>query len=57
MEKLLYLITEGFKNIWRHKITSFTAIFSLFLTLVFIGLMATAGNNTQKNSPIFKSKV
>ena len=56
MEKLLYLVTEGFKNIWRHKITSFTAIFSLFLTLVFIGLMATAGNNTQKILQYLRAK-
>jgi len=56
MEKLLYLITEGFKNIWRHKITSFTAVFSLFLTLVFIGLMATAGNNTHKILQYLRAK-
>ena len=47
MDKLLYLISEGFKNVWRHKMTTFTAVFSLFLALYFVGLLATAGENTK----------
>jgi cell division protein FtsX len=50
MDKLLYLISEGFKNVWRHKMTTFTAVFSLFLALYFVGLLATAGENTKYNA-------
>ncbi len=56
IDKFLYLNVEGMKNIWRHKITSFTAVFSLFLTLVFIGLLATAGNNTHKILQYLRAK-
>ena len=48
MDKFLYLLTEGVKNTWRHKMTAFTAIFSLFIALYIVGLLATAGNNTHK---------
>ena len=47
MDKLLYLIAEGIKNIWRHKMTTFTAVFSLFLALYFVGFLAIAGENTK----------
>jgi cell division protein FtsX len=47
MDKFLYLISEGLKNVWRHKMTTFTAVFSLFLALYFVGLLATAGSNTK----------
>ena len=56
MDKLLYLLTEGIKNIWRHKMTAFTAIFSLFLALFFVGLMATASNNAHKLLEYLRSK-
>ena len=48
MNKFLYLLTEGFKNIWRHKMTTLTAIFSLFISLYIVGLLAVSGNNTNK---------
>ena len=37
MDKLFYLISEGLKNVWRHKMTAFTAVFSLFLAVFFVG--------------------
>ncbi len=56
MDKLLYLISEGVKNIWRHKMTTFTAVFSLFLALYFIGILAVAGENTRSILQYLRSK-
>ena len=56
MDKFLYLISEGFKNVWRHKMTTFTAVFSLFLALYFVGLLATAGENTRSILQYLRSK-
>ena len=56
MDKFLYLLTEGVKNTWRHKMTAFTAIFSLFIALYIVGLLATTGNNTHKVLHYLRSK-
>ena len=56
MDKLLYLISEGFKNVWPHKMTTFTAVFSLFLALYFVGLLAIAGENTKSILQYLRSK-
>ena len=48
MSKILYLFSEGFKNVWRHKMTALTAILSLFISLYIIGALATVGDNTHK---------
>ena len=56
MDKFLYLVSEGLKNIWRHKMTTFTAVFSLFLALYFVGLLATAGENTRSILQYLRSK-
>ena len=56
MDKFLYLVTEGIKNTWRHKMTTLTAIFSLFIAIYIVGLMATAGNNTHKLLHYLRSK-
>ena len=56
MDKILYLISEGLKNIWRHKMTAFTAVFSLFIALFIVGLLATAGDNTHKVLQYLRSK-
>ena len=56
MDKFLYLVTEGIKNTWRHKMTTLTAIFSLFIALYIVGIMATAGNNTHKLLHYLRSK-
>ena len=56
MDKFLYLISEGFKNVWRHKMTTFTAVFSLFLALYFVGLLATAWENTKSILQYLRSK-
>ena len=56
MDKFLYLLTEGVKNTWCHKMTTFTAIFSLFIALYIVGILATAGNNTYKVLHYLRSK-
>jgi len=56
VDKFLYLVSEGFKNVWRHKMTTFTAVFSLFLALYFVGLLATAGENTRSVLQYLRSK-
>ena len=56
IDKFLYLISEGLKNVWRHKMTTFTAVFSLFLALYFVGLLATAGENTKSILQYLRSK-
>ena len=56
MSKIFYLLSEGFKNVWRHKMTALTAILSLFISLYIIGALATAGNNTHKVLHYLRSK-
>ena len=56
MDKFFYLITEGVKNVWRHKVTAFTAMFSLFVALYIVGVLATAGNNAHKILYYLRSK-
>ena len=48
MDKFSFLIAEGFKNIFRHKLTSFATIFSVFLTLSIVGFLILANQNTNK---------
>ena len=56
MDKFLYLISEGLKNVWRHKMTTFTAVFSLILALYFVGLLATSGEKTKSILQYLRSK-
>ena len=48
MDKIIFLFSEGLKNLWRHKLTAFTAIFSTFLTLIVAGSLIIASENTNK---------
>ena len=56
MDKLFYLIIEGIKNSWRHKITALTAIFSLFILLYIIGLASILEQNAFKVMQYLRSK-
>ena len=56
MDKFFYLIIEGIKNTWRHKVTALTAIFSLFILLYIIGLIHIAENNSFKVLQYLRSK-
>ena len=48
MDKMIFLFSEGLKNLWRHKLTAFSAIFSAFLTLSVTGSLIIATENTNK---------
>ena len=56
MDKFFYLIIEGVKNTWRHKITAFTAIFSLFILLYIVGVINIAEKNSFKALQYLRSK-
>ena len=56
MEKVKYLLLEGFKNIWRHKMTTLTSIFSIFIIVYIVALLATFGTNTHKLLHYLRSK-
>ena len=44
----MFLLSEGLKNLWRHKLTAFTAVFSIFLTLTVAGSLIVVSDNTGK---------
>ena len=48
MDKIIFLLSEGLKNLWRHKLTAFTAVFSIFLTLTLAGSLIIVSDNTGK---------
>ena len=48
MDKLAFLLSEGVINLWRHKLTSFSSIFSIFLTLIISGSLIIVSQNTSK---------
>ena len=48
MDKMMFLLSEGLKNLWRHKLTAFTAVFSIFLTLTLAGSLIVVSDNTGK---------
>ena len=56
MDKFLFLLSEGFKNLWRHKLTVFTAVFSVFLSLSTIGVLFIAEQNTHKLIEYMRTK-
>ena len=56
MNKFLFLLSEGLKNLWRHKLTVFTAVFSVFLSLSTIGVLFIAEQNTHKLIEYMRSK-
>ena len=48
MDKIVFLLSEGLKNLWRHKLTAFTSIFSIFLTLTVAGSLLIVSENTER---------
>lgn len=48
MSKLIYLLHEGIRNLWRHKLTTFTAIGSVFLSLLIIGIFIIVHQNSHQ---------
>ena len=52
----MFLLSEGMKNLWRHKLTAFTAIFSTFLTLFVTGSLIIVSQNTNRVIEYFRGK-
>lgn len=56
MSQISFLISEGVKNVWRHKATAFTAIFTLYVTLIIVGVFMVGGENIHKIIQYIRSK-
>ena len=48
MNKLIFILVEGFKNVWRHKSSAVSSIFSIYLTLIVSGSLLIVSQNTNK---------
>ena len=48
MNKLIFILAEGFKNVWRHKSSAVSSVFSIYLTLIVSGSLLIVSQNTNK---------
>jgi cell division transport system permease protein len=56
MSKIIYLFHEGIRNLWRHKLTAFTAIGSVFFSLLIIGTFILVHQNSHQLIDYIRSK-
>ena len=56
MSKITYLFHEGIRNLWRHKLTAFTAIGSVFFSLLIIGTFILVHQNSHQLIDYIRSK-
>jgi cell division transport system permease protein len=56
LDRALFLFAEGFRNLLRHKLTVFSAVFSVFLTMLIIGSLLIVRKNTNKLIYYLRSK-
>lgn len=56
MDQFLFMVIEGARNLWRHKLTALGAIFSVFFTLLLIGVLLVMNDNTDKLINYFRGK-
>ena len=56
MDQMLFLLIEGSQNIWSHKLTALGAVFSVFFTLLLIGILLVMNDNTDKLINYFRGK-
>ncbi|MEE9572441.1 MAG: permease-like cell division protein FtsX, partial [Candidatus Neomarinimicrobiota bacterium] len=56
MSKIIYLFREGIRNLWRHKLTAFTAIGSVFFSLLIIGVFIIVHQNSHQFIDYIRSK-
>ncbi len=56
MNKLAFLILEGFKNLSRHKLTVFTSVFSIYLSLLIVGGLFLTMDNSESLIKYLRSK-
>ena len=55
-DKISFLFIEGFRNLWRHKLTALTSVFSVFLALLLVGILFIIGQNSHYPIEYFRSK-
>ena len=48
MNKFIFILSEGFKNVWRHRSSALSSIFSIYLTLIVSGSLLIVSQNTNK---------
>ena len=48
MNKFIFILSEGFKNVWRHRSSALSSIFSIYLTLIVSGSLLIVSQNTDK---------
>ena len=56
MSKIFYLLHEGIRNLWRHKLTAVTAIGSVFFSLLIIGTFIVVHQNSHQLIDYIRSK-
>lgn len=56
MSKIIYLFHEGIRNLWRHKLTTFTAVGSVFFSLLIIGVFIIVHQNSHQLIDYIRSK-
>ncbi len=56
MSKIIYLFREGIRNLWRHKLTTFTTIGSVFFSLLIIGIFIIVRQNSHQLIDYIRSK-
>jgi cell division transport system permease protein len=56
MSKVIYLFHEGIRNLWRHKLTTFTTIGSVFFSLLIIGIFIIVRQNSHQLIDYIRSK-
>ena len=48
MNTTVFIIAEGLKNVWRHKSSAVSSVFSIYLTLIVAGSLLIISQNTNK---------
>ena len=48
MNTTVFIIAEGLKNVWRHKSSAVSSVFSIYLTLLVAGSLLIVSQNTNK---------
>ena len=48
MNKFIFILSEGLKNVWRHRSSALSSIFSIYLTLIVSGSLLIVSQNTNK---------
>ena len=48
MNTTVFIIAEGLKNVWRHKSSAVSSVFSIYLTLLVAGSLLIVSQNTKK---------